>query len=711
MADLGKAYVQIVPSAKGISGSISKLLGGEASAAGKSAGLSIAGGIGAAVKTASVAITAVTGASVAFAKSAVDAGMNFDSAMSQVAATMGKSVDDIQNLRDFAQEMGSTTAFSASEAADALNFMALAGYDAEKSMRMLPNVLNLAAAGGMELGAASDMITDSQTALGLSLEDTEKLVDQMALTSSKTNTSVSQLGDAILSIGGNAKLLSGGTTELNQVLGLMADNGIKGAEAGTHLRNMILSLTAPTDKAKKALKELGISVTDAEGNMKPMEDIMANFNEALDGMGADEKTQWINSIFNKTDLIAVNALLDTDAKRWAEVNDAIEDAEGAASKMADTQLDNLSGDITLFKSALEGAQIALSDKLTPNLREFVQFGADGLSKLTGAFKNGGLNDAMAVAGQLLGDLVTQLMAKLPEMVQVGISLLSTLGQALVDNMPLIINSVIQVVMLLSSYFIDNIDTFIDVAIEIILALANGLIEAIPQIAEKVPTIITKLVDAFVENLPLLANAALQIMIALGEGIVMNIPVIMESMPKVLQAIWDAIKEFGPKLWEAGKEIVNGLWQGIKDNWSGMVDKIKGLGSDMIDSVKGVFGIHSPSKVFANIGEMCGAGLEEGLDTMPKVLQAAETDLQKSMDGFELETNAKVNASLAPVSGAVSVPAQNNNSEQIAAAVAEALQNIGIDARIELEPNTSKFFSSMRSEANIYKRRTGEEAFA
>ena len=147
---------------------------------------------------------------------------------------MGVTVDEIGELRDFAQEMGSTTAFSATEAADALNYMALAGYDAETSMTMLPNVLNLAAAGGMELATASDMVTDSQTALGLSLEETSTLVDQMALASSKTNTSVSQLGEAILSIGGTAKNLSGGTTELNQVLGLLADNGIKGAEAGTH---------------------------------------------------------------------------------------------------------------------------------------------------------------------------------------------------------------------------------------------------------------------------------------------------------------------------------------------------------------------------------------------------------------------------------------------------------------------------------------------
>jgi len=190
-------------------------------------------GIKAAVGVGAAALTATTGAAVAFGKSAVDAGMEFDSAMSQVAATMGVSTDEITDLRDFAKEMGATTAFSATEAAEALNYMALAGYDSETAMRMLPTVLNLAAAGGMDLATASDMVTDTQSALNLSLDETEAMVDQMAKTSSKTNTSVSQLGDALLTIGATARGVKGGTVELSSVLGVLADNGIKAGEGGT----------------------------------------------------------------------------------------------------------------------------------------------------------------------------------------------------------------------------------------------------------------------------------------------------------------------------------------------------------------------------------------------------------------------------------------------------------------------------------------------
>ncbi|MBQ7261594.1 MAG: phage tail tape measure protein, partial [Lachnospiraceae bacterium] len=213
------------------------------------------GGLGTALRVADgvfkvggAAMAAGTAAAIGFGKASIDAGMEFDSSMSQVAATMGTTVDQITDLRDYAQEMGATTAFSATEAADALNYMALAGYDAEESMNMLPTVLDLAAAGNIEIARASDMVTDAQSALGLSAEETKDMVDQMAKASSKSNTSVEQLGDAYLKIGATARNVKGGTEELATVLGVLADNGIKGEKGGTHLRNMILSLQNPTEK-------------------------------------------------------------------------------------------------------------------------------------------------------------------------------------------------------------------------------------------------------------------------------------------------------------------------------------------------------------------------------------------------------------------------------------------------------------------------------
>lgn len=315
----------------------------------------------------------ITAPIAAVGAASLKVGMDFDKAMSQVAATMGKSVDEISDLREFAIEMGATTAFSATQAAEGLNYMALAGYSAEESMKMLPTVLNLAAAGNMELATASDMVTDAQSALGLTTKETVDLVDQMAKASSTTNTSVSQLGEAMLTVGGTAKMMKGGTVELSQVLGLLADNGIKGAEGGTALRNILLSLSAPTSKAAAEMDKLGLDVFDAEGNMRSMQYIIGDLGSALDGMTDEERTQAISNIFNKRDLKSVNALLGTSAERWNEVGSAVSNAGGAASQMAETQLDNMAGSLTLLKSALEGAGIAISDVLAPVVRKIADF--------------------------------------------------------------------------------------------------------------------------------------------------------------------------------------------------------------------------------------------------------------------------------------------------------------------------------------------------
>lgn len=325
---------------------------------------------------------------------AVKTTMDFDSAMSQVAATMGKTTKDMESeqvsvdgftgsLRDLAVEMGSKTAFSATEAAEALNYMALAGYDAQTSAEMLPKVLNLAAAGNMDLATASDMVTDSQSALGLSLDETETLIDQMARTSSKSNTSVEQLGSAILTVGGTAKVMKGGTEELNAVLGVLADNGVKGAEGGTALRNILLSLGSPTDKAAKQLQALGVSVYDSEGKMKDLRDLMPELNSALSQLTDEERTQAIASIFNKRDLKSVNALLSTSTDRWDELSGAISDSGGAAEQMADTQLDNLGGSLTILKSALEGLAINVGDVLTPYIKKLAEWITSLVDKFNG----------------------------------------------------------------------------------------------------------------------------------------------------------------------------------------------------------------------------------------------------------------------------------------------------------------------------------------
>lgn len=358
------------------------------------------------------AFAAVAAAILAIGKNALDTGMDFDKAIAKVGATMGFTADELADkeseaaktmaeLRDFTLDMNSQVIFSAEEIGTALNYMALAGYDAEKSMEMLPGVLNLAAAGGFEIAEASDMVTDAQSALGLSMEETTALIDKMAKTASKSNTSVEQLGYAILNIGGTAKTLAGGTTELNTVLGLLADNGIKGAEGGKHLRNILLSLQKQAKNGKIAIGDLAVSVYDANGEMRALPDIFSDINTAMQGMTTASKDAEKVALFNKTDLAAVNALLGTSSERWSSLADEIENSSGAAQAMADVQLDNLAGDLALMQSAAENAKIAISDKLDPSLRKAAQIGTKLITQMTEKFGEHGLSGAVTEAHKVI----------------------------------------------------------------------------------------------------------------------------------------------------------------------------------------------------------------------------------------------------------------------------------------------------------------------
>ena len=592
-----------------------------------SLGTGIKKGFATVTKVTAVAVTAASTAVVGFGKSAVAAGSQFDTSMSQVAATMGKSADEIKDLREFAKKMGRETAFSASQAADALNYMALAGYDSKTAMSMLPNVLNLAAAGSIGLAEASDMVTDAQSALGLNLDETSAMVDKMAKASSKTNTSVAQLGEAILTVGGTAKNLKGGTTELSTALGLLADNGVKGAEGGTVLRNIILSLSAPTDSAAKALKALGVEVFDEQGNMRDLESIFTDFNASLSTMSQGEQTQALNKIFNKVDLKSVNALLGTSVGRWDEVTKEIDNATGSAQKMADTQLDNLAGDITKFKSALEGAQIETSEKLTPSLREFVQLGTTGISEMTTAFKEDGLEGLMAAFGETLNKGIELLLSKLPEIISAGVTLLetliegiesnldqvieasstiiSTLSEAAIENLPKIVDMALQIMISLAESLLNNLPKIVKAALKIIVSLANGITKALPKLIPAIIGCIREIVDTLTnpKQLAQIINAALDLVITLVEGIIDNLDELMDAAIQIILNIVEYLltPENLAKLVSAALRIqialAGGLIKAIPQVIKGIAQLIMKIGETITHHDWGSFGKNIVDGVF------------------------------------------------------------------------------------------------------------------
>lgn len=695
--DLGKAYVQIIPSAKGISGSISSVISGEASSAGQSAGLSLVN------KLKGVIVAAGIGKVLS---DSIGAGAEFDKSISQVAATMGLTMNEMAeqvgsvdlawgefsgNLREYAQEMGANTAFSATQAADALNYMALAGYDAQTSMEMLPNVLNLAAAGSIDLAYASDMVTDTQTALGLSIERTGQLVDEMAKTASKSNTSVSQLGEAMLTIGATARDLSGGffelengeslaydgTQSLSMALGVLADNGIKGSEGGTHLRNVIMSLTSPTDKASVALENLGVSVYDSEGVMRPFVTILDDLNMSMDGMTDSEKTNIISTIFNKTDIAAVNALLATSGERWVELGTAITSAEGAAQQMADTQLDNLAGDITLFQSALEGAQIALSDRLAPALRDIVQLGANLMSGITSAITSGDFSglanvgnqiissiasgiasapERITMGGEAINGFITGFMSQLPSILASGTQLISNLMQGVMASLPSITEQGFQIVGNLITGILNNLPTLITCAgtlitqfvvsllnylpkllesgSKLLLNVVNGIINNLPKIVTSATQVITKFITTVTSNLPRILQEGILIIAKLVAGLIQAIPKIVSAMPQIISSIKNAFTSVD---WASvGKNLIQGIANGLIGGASVIVDAAKNAAKSAFDAAKSYLGINSPATKGIWMGDMYDQGIALGISkNIGKITKATDSAMDDAFGSLQV----------------------------------------------------------------------------
>lgn len=327
-----------------------------------------------------------------FGKDCVSTGMDFDKAMSQVAATMGTTTEQIGDLRDFAREMGANTAFSATEAAEALNYMALAGYKSAEAMEMLPSVLNLAAAGNIGLAQASKIVTNSQNALGLTMEETTVMIDQMAAASSNSGTDVAQLGEAILTIGSNAKHLKGGTAEMITLLGELADSGKQGSEGGTKLRNVLNALHGSTKDARAMMEQYNISLYDSKGKIRDVNAVLLDMKKVIKSFGDNDakRDNFIETIFNMRDTAAALDVIDAASERYGELLEMVTDSGGAASKMADEQLNNLAGDATILQSALSELKITVSDLVSPYLRSGVQSLTTELTNFTGAFKANGI---------------------------------------------------------------------------------------------------------------------------------------------------------------------------------------------------------------------------------------------------------------------------------------------------------------------------------
>lgn len=331
------------------------------------------------------------GASFGVAES-VNSFQDFESMMSQVKAISGATGQEFDDLTAKAQEMGATTKFTATESAEAFNYMAMAGWKPQQMIDGISGIMSLAAASGEDLGTTSDIVTDALTAFGLQAGDAGHFADVLAQASANANTNVSMLGESFKYVAPVAGAMNYSVEDTSLALGLMANASIKGSMAGTALKTSLANMAAPTDSMAAAMDKYGISLTDSEGNMKSLRGVIDNLRGSLGGLSETEQTAAASTIFGKEAMSGMLAIINASEEDYNKLSTAIGNSKDAAEGMADTMLDNLKGSFTLMQSAIEGTENAFGKRLSPYLRGIAGGITDMMPEITD-----GINAVMDVA--------------------------------------------------------------------------------------------------------------------------------------------------------------------------------------------------------------------------------------------------------------------------------------------------------------------------
>lgn len=335
---------------------------------------------------------AVGVASVAAAKKTIDVGKSFEAGMSEVQAISGASGKDLEKLSAKAKQMGATTKFSATESATALKYMAMAGWKTNQMVSGLSGVMNLAAASGEDLGTVSDIVTDSMTAFGLKAKDSGHFADVLAKASSSSNTNVAMMGETFKYVAPLAGSMKYSIEDTATAVGLMANAGIKGSQAGTELRSILTRLVKPPKDAAAALSALGVSTTKADGSMKPMRQTMAELREKFSGLTDSQKSQYAAAIAGQEAMSGLLAIVNASDSDFNKLQKAIDNSSGAAKKQADIMNNNLQGALYDLGSAAEAVGIGIYEDIKTPLTKAVGVGTKQLRTLSNKLKKGGIKE-------------------------------------------------------------------------------------------------------------------------------------------------------------------------------------------------------------------------------------------------------------------------------------------------------------------------------
>lgn len=423
------------------------------------------------------AVTAIAGVGTALAGAAgyaVKVGSDFEAGMSEVAAISGATGDELAALTSKAKEMGANTKFSATESAEAFKYMAMAGWNASQMTDGIAGIMDLAAASGEDLASVSDIVTDALTAFGLQASDSGHFADVLAMASNKANTNVSMMGETFKYVAPVAGALGYKVEDMSVAIGLMANSGIKGSEAGTALRSVLSRMAKPTDDVQKAMSALGLSLTNSDGSMKSFNEVMVNMRKGFSGLNQEQKASYAAMLGGQEAMSGLLAIANASDTDFNNLTDAIADCDGAAANMADTMNDNLQGQVTLLKSAVEGLGIEVYEGLQVPLKNLAKQGSGYVNELSKAFENAGLDGLVGAIGSVFSDVVTQAAQAAPDMIKAAVNMIDSFNGGLEDNMDAVAAAGIDIAKSLIGGVGDIAESFASLAAKAAQSLVNNL---------------------------------------------------------------------------------------------------------------------------------------------------------------------------------------------------------------------------------------------
>ena len=385
------------------------------------------------VSAITASLAAISGGIIAGGTAAAQVGSSFEAGMSKVSAISGATGDALQSLADKAKEMGAKTKFSASESAEALQYMSMAGWDTEDMLSGIDGIMSLAAADGLDLATTSDIDTDALTAFGMQASDSSHFADVLAKASSSANTNVSMLGESFKYVAPLAGTMGYSAEDVSVALGLMANASVKGSMAGTSLKTALSNLASPTQAMADVMSEYGISISDTKGNALPLIDVLKQLREKFGGLSETEQAAAASTLFGKEAMSGMLAIINASDADFNKLTDNIYNADGAAQSMADTMQDNLQGQITILKSALEGLGIEIYEGMSEPLKDAAVEAQNYVNRLTDAFKEGGLSGLIEEAGNIFGELAVRAAEEAPKMVEAAIGFLQSFINGIANN--------------------------------------------------------------------------------------------------------------------------------------------------------------------------------------------------------------------------------------------------------------------------------------